>query len=77
MCIARELQERVHTQVKGQQLEHNFAAVSRDYSPIPSPSPPPCLHAFTHVEAIFPSQTAQNVQVCRLSVRAPLGTDSM
>lgn len=62
--VVRELQERVHMQVKGQQLEHNFAAVSRDYSPIPSLSLSLCLHAFSHILAIFTSQTAApNVQV--------------
>lgn len=78
-CIVRELQIRVHVQVKGQQLEHKFAAVSRDYSLIPSlclfSSLSLCLYVITPIEAIFPSQTAaQNVQVCRISVQAPLDT---
>lgn len=76
-CIVRELQIRVHVQVKGQQLEHNFAAVSRDYSLIPSlclfPSLYFCLYVTTPIEAICPSQTVgQNVLVCRITAHAPL-----
>lgn len=78
-CIVGELQIRVHVQVKGQQLKHNFAAVSRDYSLIPSlcllPSLYLCLYVSTPIEAIFPSQTvAHNVLVCGLSAHAQLNS---
>lgn len=45
--VARGLQMRVHVQVKGQQLEHNSAVVSRDSSAsLPLPPLSPCLHVF-------------------------------